>query len=447
MLLSALSCTPTDEEITTDPKAVLRFSADTVLFDTVFVTQGSVTKRLKVYNPNNKAVRISNIALAGATSSPYSLTINGLQAPVVNNLELRGKDSLNILVKVNVNPSDVNLPFLVADSIVFDTNGKRQNVKLVAYGQNAHFIRKSTIGSTTWTNDKPYVLLDTLLVKENSTLTIEKGALIYAVNNAVLLVNGRLIVNGTPEERVMFSGYRREPAYATAPGQWEGIRIVTKSESNIIRYADIRNAVYGLRIGNPGKAGTLVEGCAIQYTFRDGIIGFTSDIKVINTLIQNCGQYSFAGLGGGNYEVLYSTIVNYNNPLPRETPAFAVADYIPGTDIENQATRLRLINTIIYSDSYSFKDEVLFAGNAATLTIEAAHNLLRTEQYKEALSGSGNIFNINPAFKETAKRDFSLEASSPARTAAVPLPDVSADIKGTNRNASTPDIGAFEYKE
>jgi hypothetical protein len=442
-LLSMLGCEPKDEELTTDRDAVLTFSQDTVLFDTVFVTQGSVTKRLKVYNPNKKAVRISNITLAGATASPYNLIINGQETIVRNNLELRGKDSLYILVKVNINPNDANLPFLVADSILFDTNGQRQTIKLVAYGQNAVFHRKETIGTTTWTSDLPHVLLDTVLLREGATLTIDKGARIVAGSKGVLLVNGTLNVNGTPEERVTFSGYRREPEYVRAPGQWEGIRILTKSSNNSIKYADIRNTIYGLRIGNPGKAGTLVEGCIISNAFSDGIIAFTSDVQVVNSLIYNCGQFGFGGLGGGNYEVLYSTIVNFNNSLARANPAFVITDYIPDTEIKDKPTSLRLVNSIVYSDGYSSVDELLLDAKAAT-TMEIAHNLLRTNKYADALKGDGNILNKEPKFKDIGKYNFRLDTLSPASNAAKVLPTITKDITGTTRSLTAPDIGVYE---
>lgn len=442
-LLSMFSCEPKDEIVTTDSGAILEFSQDTVLFDTVFVTQGSVTKRLKVYNPNKKAVRISNITLAGAAASPYNLIINGQETIVRNNLELRGKDSLYILVKVNINPNDANLPFLVSDSILFDTNGQRQTIKLVAYGQNAVFHRKETIGTTTWTSELPHVLLDTVLLREGSTLTINKGARIVAGSKGVLLVNGTLNVNGTPEERVTFSGYRREPEYVRAPGQWEGIRILTKSSNNSIKYADIRNTIYGLRIGNPGKSGTLVEGCIISNAFLDGIIAFTSDVQVVNSLIYNCGQFGFGGLGGGNYEVLYSTIVNYNNSLARPNPAFVITDYIPDTEIKDKPTSLRLINTIVYSDGYSSEDELLLdAGNSVTM--EIAHNLLRTAKYADALKGNGNILNKEPKFKDLGKYNFRLDTLSPASNAARVLPTITKDITGATRHATNPDIGAYE---
>lgn len=440
-LLSLVGCEPKDEIITSDPEAKLRFSADTVLFDTVFVEQGSVTRRLKVYNPNKRAVRISSIQLAGAATSSYTLIINGQETPIANNLELRGQDSLYILVRARINPADQLQPFLVADSILFQTNGNRQNVKLVAYGQDAVFHRKGAIGNTTWAAGKPHVLLDTVLVREGATLTIEKGARIFASNKAVLLINGTLLVKGTPEERVSFSGMRREPAYVNAPGQWEGIRILAASQNNAIRYADIRNTMRGLRIGNPGKGGTLVEGCVIQYAFLDGIVAFTSDVKVVNTLIHNCGQYAFGGLGGGNYEVLYSTVVNYQNQLQRETPAFVVADFIPGTDIRNQPASLRLASTIVYSDGSNYSNELLLEGN---ITADIRHNLLRTEVYKDLLSNNRNLLNIDPRFKDVRKQDFRLDTLSPASSAALPLPGIRTDLKGVTRSSDKPDIGAFE---
>ncbi|MHA6248528.1 hypothetical protein ACXYMU_11365 [Pontibacter sp. CAU 1760] len=442
LLLLLFSCEPKDEVITTDPKAVLEFSADTVLFDTVFVSRGSITKRLKVYNRNEKAIRISEISLAGAAASSYQLTINGVQSPLATNVELRGGDSLNVLVKVNINPTDVNQPFLVADSVLFRVNQQQQQVKLVAYGQNAYFHRKEVLSSTIWRSDKPHVLLDSVLVRAGATLTIEAGSRIYGSNKSVLLINGKLLVNGTPAKRVIFGGYRQEEAYQTAPGQWEGIRVLTKSSGNEIHYADIKNTKYGMRIGNPGNEGTLVNGCVIAHAFLDGVVAFTSDVKLHNTLIYNCGQYGFGGLGGGTYEVLYSTIVSYNNTLVRETPLFVVTDFIPGTEIKNQPTALRLVNSIVYSDSFSAVDEVLVAPLAAAT--EISHNLLRTAVYKEDLKENGNKLNAEPKFKASAKGNFALDTLSPASGAARYLPAILSDLKGVRRSVQKPDAGALE---
>ena len=47
-----------DEVFTDDPGAQLTLTVDTVLFDTIFTTVGSVTKRFTVHNDNDNAVRV-----------------------------------------------------------------------------------------------------------------------------------------------------------------------------------------------------------------------------------------------------------------------------------------------------------------------------------------------------------------------------------------------------
>ena len=49
ILFSVFSCKPDEDIITRDSGAKLEFATDTVFFDTVFVSTGSVTKRLTVY--------------------------------------------------------------------------------------------------------------------------------------------------------------------------------------------------------------------------------------------------------------------------------------------------------------------------------------------------------------------------------------------------------------
>ena len=53
-----------DEDYITDSSVVLKFSQDTVSFDTIFTTVGSVTKRVTVYNKESEAVKINSITLS-----------------------------------------------------------------------------------------------------------------------------------------------------------------------------------------------------------------------------------------------------------------------------------------------------------------------------------------------------------------------------------------------
>ena len=76
ILTSFISCRK-DNKIDTNPSLLLSFSEDTVLFDTVFTNVGSVTERLKVYNPNQNKVLISTIRLGSGGSSSFRINIDG----------------------------------------------------------------------------------------------------------------------------------------------------------------------------------------------------------------------------------------------------------------------------------------------------------------------------------------------------------------------------------
>ena len=86
----------------------LRFSVDTLVFDTVFTSVGSITKRIKVYNDLDKDIRIDEIRLAKSGNSPYRLNIDGNQGDYAYDVILRSKDSLHIFVEATIDPNDAN---------------------------------------------------------------------------------------------------------------------------------------------------------------------------------------------------------------------------------------------------------------------------------------------------------------------------------------------------
>ena len=52
-----------DEIVNTDSSFKLRFSTDTLLFDTTFTGIGSATKTVKIFNDGNQPVEISKIKI------------------------------------------------------------------------------------------------------------------------------------------------------------------------------------------------------------------------------------------------------------------------------------------------------------------------------------------------------------------------------------------------
>jgi len=127
------------ESFITSPDARVTITADTLKYDTVFTTTGSVTQSFKIVNENDQKISISTVKLIGGNSSAYKINADGFVGPEISNLEIAANDSLYVFVSVVINQNTNNLPFVVQDSIQVSYNGRDRWVQLEAWGQNAHF--------------------------------------------------------------------------------------------------------------------------------------------------------------------------------------------------------------------------------------------------------------------------------------------------------------------
>ncbi|MCB0696692.1 MAG: hypothetical protein KDC07_04975, partial [Chitinophagaceae bacterium] len=210
-----------------DTGGELKFSVDTLMFDTVFTSLGSFTASVKIYNPQSQKVNVSNIHLEDKFgNSPFIINVNG-HAGDAENIEIAAKDSIYVFATVNIDPTSENNPFVVEDNLVATLNGKSYSIPFLAYGQNAYYIVDSTIaGNHTWKTDKPYVIIHNAAVDTNSILTIPAGCRIYVHADSRLYVLGTLKVKGTKEDSVVFQGDRLDRKYfgnEGYPGEWGGI--------------------------------------------------------------------------------------------------------------------------------------------------------------------------------------------------------------------------------
>ena len=155
-----------------DPSLKLSFSADTIVFDTVFTSLGSATHQLKIYNKNGDDLKISSVKLSGGEASSFRLNLDGEMSTEFYDKVIPAGDSLFSFLRVTINPNDLNTPFVVEDELEFITNGNTQTIKLLAWGQNANYIigdkvtgaiiGKYTIvadslQTTVWTSERPYM--------------------------------------------------------------------------------------------------------------------------------------------------------------------------------------------------------------------------------------------------------------------------------------------------
>jgi len=453
-----LSCERID--IITDPDAKLRFSVDTVYFDTIFTTIGSTTKQLRVYNHYNQPIKITSIELAGGQGSMFRLNIDGISGNTATNIEIPPKDSIYIFVGVTLDPNNADSLLLIQDSIVFVTNGNVQDVNLVAWGQDVHFINGEIIKSETWTSDKPYLVFNSMMVDTNEILTIEEGVIVHFHRNSRLYVAGSLVVNGTKDYPVTFQGDRLEQFYKNFPGQWDGLWLLPGSHDNRINYAKIKNGIIGIEADTLTGLSTPtleISNSIVINMSAVGILGLGTTIKASNCVIGNCGQYALALLIGGSYEFYHCTIANYwgSWPTMRSTPAVALNNYYKDINDNYQVRPIDKAffgNCIIYGSRDSEFELDQFP--SSILNYELDHCVTRIDPEKFDLNDQTRFKTIynneDPKFVSIDDNDYQLDTLSSAKDRG--LMDYallySLDLLGINRlNDAGPDIGAYERVE
>ena len=446
IVLAAGSCSLTNEDISTDPSFQLRFSADTVFFDTIFSEIPSITRRLRVYNDNNAAVSIASIALADPNST-YELTINGRQGKRFSNTKLLSNDSLLILVDALIEDRDNTLPYVIEDRLEFSTNGNNQEVSIFSWGQDVNYLRDSVLTcNTTWTAGKPYVIFNSALVDSLCTLTIEPGTRIYSHIGSQLFVKGTIQANGSREDRIIFSNDRFDGDYQTFPGQWGGLTFLPGSKNNFISFTDIRNADIGIWLGTPDEdaiSDLILENTIIENMANSGLLAFTSDLEMNNCLVNNSGDVLLGLLAGGNYILNHNTIANYGFGVFKSQPAFYATDQLDLSDGSLIADDLNLImnNCIIWGTT---AEEIVLSNETANdFVVSTSNNLLRTTD--DIFNGFDNILNEDPGFLDPAEFIYQLNEGSPAIKAGKDFGFL-IDLPG-NPRTDPPDIGAYEKQQ
>jgi len=312
-----------DESISADTSLKLDFSVDTLQFDTVFTTIGSSTSQIKVYNPNKKNLKISAIGLGMGANSPYRINVDGSTSKTnqFTDIELRAGDSLFVFVEVTIDPLRTNAAVFVKDSIVFLTNSNRQDVKLLAYGQDMEILSNRTIrNDTTLTGEKPYLVYGDLVVDTAKTLTLNPGCRLYFHNQVSLVVYGNLIANGTRELPVLLRGDRTDRIFTDIPynyvsNQWGGMLLLNEEGKHKLNYVTMNSGYAGVYLSNQNRnkrPSLEMINCRIHNFLKYGLVVQNADVLVANTEISNTGAYSVY-LNGGKHTFIHTTIANYFN--------------------------------------------------------------------------------------------------------------------------------------
>jgi len=435
--------------------ARLNITTDSLKYDTVFTTTGSVTRSFKIINDNNQKLRLAKVKLMGGITSAYKMNVDGAATTEVNNLDIEANDSIYVFVSVTINPGAANLPFIVSDSILINYNGNNRYVQLQAYGQNANFLSNRVItGNVTWTNNLPYVILGSIRVDTTATLTIQPGCKIYSHADAPFIVDGTLTVNGTQAANVVFAGDRLDNDYRDLPAGWPGIYFRGSSKNNVLTYAVVKNAYQAVVTEKPSinaNPKLVLHQCTIDNAYDAGILAVNSSLQADNSLISNCGSNIVLSYGGV-YNFTHCTVAAYTtNYINHKNPALNVSNFTIQNGITVTADLNAVFrNNIFWSDGGIVDNEVLVNKQGANLfTVLFEKNIYRALNAPANSTLTGNIMNADPLFDsiDVSKKIFDFRitkyAGSPAINAGV-LTGFPKDLDDKNRNNGLPDLGCYE---
>lgn len=462
--------------VTVDAK--FGFDQDTLSFDTVFTTQGSVTKSVLLFNKNDRWIKINNIRLAKGNASAYRLNVDGQPTQNISNIDIAPRDSAYVFVAVTIDPTAANNPFIIDDQLIATVNGVSDTVQLEAYGQNAIYINDSVLqGNIIWDKVKPYVIINSALLDSTATLTIQPGTRIYMHANSKLFIKGTLKAIGTKTDSIVFQGDRLDRDYfgGDIAGEWCGLHFLTNSMNNELAYCIIKNGGAPWKVYDPvavdynyltgaliyvqpnpiGNTGTKLsmKNCFVGMSIQHGILSFNARINADNCLIYTCGAQNFYALEGGVYNFRYCTFGNYGHRFLKhdKEPILAMRNYIPNEDVAKitgaalqanftncivdgnatEGNELFLDNYSIYPYSVNFKSSILKQKDPIT-TAEAILDAKTT-----------SLLNAAVKFKDAYKQNFLLDTNSKAFLQGEVIPGLNLDILD-NPRGPMPTIGCYE---
>jgi hypothetical protein len=475
-----------DEVFITDSSAKLAFSLDTLRFDTVFTSIGSATRILKVFNKNNQPIKISKISLVNNTSIIFNLNIDGVSAKTFSNVEIPANDSIYVFAEVTVNPNAPlsNSPFVLAQDLVFETNGNTQKVVMEAWGQNANYIpSRFGKGAFTilngrdpnrvidWNDPKPYVIYGVLFV-DSCILRIAAGTRVYvhggisylpdtsAYRDGIIFVLPRAHIEalGTLEKPVIIEGDRLEKEFKDETDQWAGLIIGSNSVGNVFNYTTIRNSRAGVRVDS--AASLSMKNCKIYNTASSGLIASHAQVSAENTLFYNNYGNNVQVEFGGVYDFTYCTLASYGS----RNPALSANNFkcyersgVSCTRALAYPLSMTATNCIFYGskdDEISFYDAKKETKNFFNTTfkncIVRVKDLLKAENTPDFLTTRCkdciNTDSKAKVFRRPSDDNYKLDTLSIAEMKALPVFNISKDLEDKIRDLQKPDIGCFEFQ-
>ncbi len=464
--VSFFACKDDYDSYSTDSNQVLAFSTDTLSFDTLLSTVGSATKKFMVYNHHSKPLLISSVSVSG--NNGFRINVDGQRGREFSNIRIGAKDSLYIFVEVTLKEGMNKEPILATDEVLFKTNNVEQKVILEAFNQHVTVLKSKIFEtSTTLSNEKPYLIYDSLVIAPDATLNIPEGVILYMYSKSFIKVYGNIKVKGTLDAPVVFRGYRTDYLidipYDLVPGQWGGIFFSSSSYNNEFEYVHIRNGMYAMNFepADPGISKSKIKNSILTNVNGNLLSAENCNIEIENSELSNASG-ALIVLSGGKYSFIHCTLANYLpgwNGMTVSGKTAVITNYKKEKEntIPLPLIQADFFNTIIYGNNSSGSNILLAKDTIVNpdtpFNYNFQYSLIKTNDKFDKGKTTECIFNKDPEFTKSIAGDdfvydFRLDSISPARNKAGS--DISAhlpfDMNDIYRfNDEGPDMGSYEW--
>lgn len=473
LLLLSLPFNGCKDEFTTDPEYKLTMP-DSLLFDTVISQTISPTAAFKIYNKTEEAIKIASITL-NSSLNYFKININGKSGTSFSNVELRSGDSLFVFVQIVADVHEENAPLLIEDEIRFLYNGNYQRIILSAYSQDANHLREKIhiTKDTTWTDERPFLIYDSIIVDSAVTLTIKEGTTLYMKRNATMLVDGTLVIDGSVEKEVIFRTDRKDyiwkdKLYDQESNQWGGIRISSISTGNRIDHAFIRGGAFGIEMDSAMSSEEdytlIISNSQIHNTYKACLTTHNRNVYAYNSIFSNSNNGCVVLLGG--YHQFDHCTISF---IGRKSGGYPYALTLSNLDGNtNSASEIpfkaTFNNCIVAGDTTrpaEMWDEILFQVQSSidSLDFRFDHSLIFTDITPDQMEKDQKRFNVvianeNPRFQLVDNThylyDLHLSEDSPCKEKGdlglvLRNEAYKTDKDGVERNVeAAPEMGAYQ---
>lgn len=475
----------------------LVFSTDTVAFDSIFVNFLTPSERLIVANPEGQDLVIDRIWLESGQNTEFEILVDGIRADTVEDVLIRGQDSVHIFVNLKSMLRDdfaeeflafqvgdqtyrILLRAKVIDAYYFQSRLEQdRGGDFVALREGSYFFRQDT----TLTPEKPIIYDGPVFIPEGVTVTIQPGTQIYftpykfgiADSQGVRVfalysmwfIDGTLKAEGAPGNPIVFQGTRFDSAYQENPAQWRGLNFRRTSRDNLLQHCVVKNALLGVQVDsmpvnqNPKLT---IQHSSIRNMGAHGLIGIGAapsvndnqppTILMENSEVNTCQERTLLIYAGGKYEFYNCTFGNYNlaNFSTRTPQILALNWFTPdGVSALVYPAYLDMVNCIVYgSEDNQVVMDTVPGQSFDRFRLDHCLVKIEPEDYLPVIRSKlvDCLINQDPRFTNPSERDYRLQSNSPAIDAGTDLSSrYTLDIRGLPDSSRTLpfDIGAWEF--